>query len=120
MEFKERKAIYLQLADYLCLDILQEVYKEEERIPSVREFAAQMEVNSNTAVRTYEWMQQKDIIYTRRGLGYFVKKGAKDIIRHMRRDEFLNDYLPELFRNMQALGISMEEVEEEWRKNNNN
>lgn len=118
MEFKERKAIYLQLAERLCLEILQSRYGEDERIPSVREFAAQMEVNANTAVRSYEWMQQKGIIHTRRGLGYFVSPGAKAVIETMRREEFINTHLPELFANMQALHISMEDVEAEWRKFN--
>lgn len=112
MEFKERKAIYLQLADLLCLDILRGRYEEDGRIPSVREFAAQMEVNANTAVRAYEWMQTKNIIYTRRGLGYFVSPGAKAAIERMRKDEFIHEHLPELFANMQALGITMEEVVE--------
>lgn len=120
MEFQERKAIYLQLADHLCLDILQGTYKEDERIPSVRDFAADMEVNANTAVRTYEWMQMKEIIYTKRGLGYFVAPDAKAIIARMRREEFMNETLPALFRSMDALGISIEDVEREWvsRKHN--
>ena len=116
MEFQERKAIYLQLADHLCLDILQEAYKEDERIPSVRDYAAMMEVNANTAVRTYEWMQSKNIIYTKRGLGYFVAPGAKQIIENMRKEEFMNEHLPSLFRDMRALGISIEDVTAEWEK----
>ncbi len=114
MEFQQRKAIYLQLADNLCLDILQGVYKPDGRIPSVRDFAMQMEVNSNTAVRTYEWLQTKGIIYTRRGLGYFVSAEAPGLIAGMRKAEFMNDHLPNLFRNMRALGISIGDVVKEW------
>ena len=51
MEFQNSKAIYLQLADHLCLAILNGTYPEDERIPSVRDFAASVEVNANTAVR---------------------------------------------------------------------
>lgn len=114
MELQERKAIYLQLADRLCLDILQGVYKADERIPSVREFSAQMEVNANTAVRAYDWMQQQGVIYTRRGLGYFVAEDACHIIATMRKREFMDDSLPQLFTNMRALGISIAEVAELW------
>lgn len=114
MELQERKAIYLQLADRLCLDILQDVYQADERIPSVREFSSQMEVNANTAVRAYEWMQLQGIIYTRRGLGYFVAQDAKHIIATMRKQSFIGEYLPKLFTDMKALGISIHEVDELW------
>ena len=114
MEFQNSKAIYLQLADHLCLAILSEQYREDERIPSVRDFAASVEVNANTAVRTYEWLQQQDIIYTKRGLGYLVAPGAKAKIQQMRRDVFMNDDLPALFQNMRALGIGIGEVEQQW------
>lgn len=114
MEFLNNKAIYLQLADHLCLGILQDEYKEDERIPSVREFAASVEVNANTAVRAYEWLQQQDIIFTRRGLGYFVTPGAREHIRQMRRAAFLDEELPALFQNMCALGIEIGEIEQQW------
>lgn len=116
MEFQNNKAIYLQLADHLCLAILQGQYGEEERIPSVRDFAAGVEVNANTAVRAYEWLQQQDIIYTKRGLGYFVAPGAKKKIQDMRRTAFINDDLPALFQNMQALGIGISEIEQHWKQ----
>ena len=116
MEFQNSKAIYLQLADHLCLSILNGTYPEDERIPSVREFSANVEVNANTAVRAYEWLQQQDIIYTKRGLGYFVSPGAKAKIQQMRREAFMNTDLPALFQNMQALGIEIGEIEQQWRK----
>lgn len=116
MEFQNSKAIYLQLADHLCLAILNGTYPEDERIPSVRDFAASVEVNANTAVRAYEWLQQQEIIYTKRGLGYFVSPGAKAKIQAMRRKAFMNDDLPALFLNMQALGIEIGEIEQEWRR----
>lgn len=114
MEFQNSKAIYLQLADHLCLAILNGTYPEDERIPSVRDFAASVEVNANTAVRAYEWLQQQDIIYTKRGLGYFVAPGAKAKIQEMRRTAFINDELPALFQNMRALGIEIGEIEQHW------
>ena len=101
-------------ADHLCLAILNGTYPEDERIPSVRDFAASVEVNANTAVRAYEWLQQQDIIYTRRGLGYFVAPGAKERIRQMRRTAFLSEELPSLFQSMRALGIEIGEIEQQW------
>lgn len=79
MNFKESKAIYLQIADRICDEILLGQYQEEERIPSVREYAAMVEVNANTAMRSFDYLQSQDIIYNKRGIGYFCffrRKGA--------------------------------------------
>ena len=81
MEFKNHKPIFLQIAERICDEILQGHYPEGERMPSVREYAAEVEVNVNTVVRSYDWLSQKDIIYNRRGMGYFASPGAKDTIR---------------------------------------
>lgn len=110
MNFKESKAIYLQIADRLCDEILTGQYPEEERIPSVREYAAQVEVNANTVVRSYDYLQQNEIIYNKRGIGYFVEKGAAEHIREMRKKVFMNEELPELFRKMKTLNIPMDEI----------
>ena len=56
MKFKESKSIYLQIADRIMDEILHDTYKEEERIPSVREYAAMVEVNANTMMRTYDYL----------------------------------------------------------------
>ncbi|MEM9675942.1 MAG: GntR family transcriptional regulator, partial [Bacteroidota bacterium] len=63
MKFNDQQAIYLQIADYICEQILLEKWSVEERIPSVRDLAAMMEVNPNTVVRSYDFLQQRDIIY---------------------------------------------------------
>ncbi|MCD8235797.1 MAG: GntR family transcriptional regulator [Prevotellaceae bacterium] len=115
MDFKEKKVIYLQIAEMLCDDILLKKYPEGERIPSVREYAATVEVNANTVVRAYEWLQAQEIIFIKRGLGYFVEEGAREAIATMRRKEFLNESLPEVFRAMRTLGITMEEVAERFK-----
>ena len=61
MKFKESKSIYLQIADRINDEILQGQYAEEGRIPSVREYAATVEVNANTVVRTYDYLQGQEI-----------------------------------------------------------
>ena len=113
MQFKDNKAIYLQIADLICEDILNDRLLEDERIPSVREYAAIVEVNVNTCARAYDWMQGQNIIYTKRGLGYFVCCGAKDVIRKMKRQTFLTETLPEVARQMASLDITMEELNNE-------
>ena len=103
MKFKESKSIYLQIADRICDEILQGQYKEEERIPSVREYAATVEVNANTVVRSFDYLQNQEIIYNKRGLGYFVSQGAVGHILELRKEIFLRDELPEFFRQLKTL-----------------
>lgn len=110
MDFKENKAIYLQIAERLMDEILQDLYKEEDRIPSVREYAANVEVNVNTCVRSYDWLCQHDIIFTKRGLGYFVSAGAKEHILTVRKQEFFDEFLPELIQKMITLNIDKQEI----------
>ena len=111
MKFKESKSIYLQIADRICDEILQGQYKEEERIPSVREYAAMVEVNANTVVRSFDYLQGQDIIYNKRGLGYFVAPGGRERILELRKAVFLRDELPEFFRQLKMLDIPLSDVE---------
>ncbi len=110
MTFTNEKAIYLQMADRLCDEILADTYKDDDRIPSVREYAVMLEVNTNTAVKTYDELARANIIYNKRGLGYFVTPGAKEQILQARKREFMDNKLPEMFRQMRLLGINREEV----------
>jgi DNA-binding transcriptional regulator YhcF (GntR family) len=113
-QFHSDKAIYLQIADRLCDEILQGHYKADDRIPSVREYAVMVEVNTNTAVKAYEQLARAGIIYNKRGLGYFVSAEARLQILQTRRAEFMNETLPEVFRRMKMLGIKMEDVEKAY------
>ena len=110
MKFKESRPIYLQIADRICDEIHQGIYPEDGRIPSVREYAALVEVNANTVVRTYDYLQSQEIIYTRRGLGYFVSPGARKKIFSLRKAAFLSTELPEFFKQLRTLGIPIEEI----------
>ena len=111
MEFKNNKPIFLQIADHICYEILQGKYPEGERLPSVREYAAEVEVNVNTVVRSYDWLNQKNIIFNRRGMGYYVGEGALETIRQNLHEAFFQETLPEFVEQMQKLNISVEEVE---------
>ena len=110
MAFNNDKAIFLQMADRLCDEILAGNYQDDERIPSVREYAVMLQVNTNTAVKAYESLSRDGIIYNKRGLGYFVTSGAKQQIMEARKREFMEQTLPELFRNMQLLDIKIDDV----------
>lgn len=114
MTFNNDKAIYIQMADRLCDDILAGTYSDDDRVPSVREYAVSLEVNTNTAVKAYDQLARDGIIYNRRGLGYFVTPGARDSITQARRKAFLDTTLPSLFRDMRLLGIGIDDIVKEW------
>ena len=116
MIFTNDKAIYIQMADRLCDEILSGKFKDDDRIPSVREYAVLLEVNTNTAVKAYEQLAREEIIYNKRGLGYFVTKGARKQILKVRKQEFMKERLPELFRQMNLLDITIEDVAEAYKK----
>src|SRR3546814_14711994 len=100
MEFKSKDAIYMQIADYVNEHILLGRWAVNERIPSVRELATDIQVNPNTVRRTYEHLQQSSVIFTKRGIGFFVAEQAKRHIKKQQRERFLDRELPEFFRNM--------------------
>jgi len=111
MNFKENKAIYLQIADRICDEIIFGQYAEEERIPSVREYASMVEVNSNTTMRSFDYLQSQDIIYNKRGIGYFVSSGAKKLILSLRKKRFLDEDIDWFFHQIYTLDIPMDEIE---------
>lgn len=111
MNFKESRAIYLQIADRICDDILLGQYEEEWRIPSVREYASIVEVNANTVMRSYEYLQSQEVIYNKRGIGFFVASGAKELIHSLRKELFLKEEVDGFLRQLYTLGISIKEVE---------
>ncbi|EFI36397.1 transcriptional regulator, GntR family [Bacteroides sp. 3_1_23] len=106
MNFKESKAIYLQIADRICDEILLGQLGEEERIPSVREYAAIVEVNANTVMRSFDYLQSQNIIYNKRGIGYFVATGARELIHSLRKDIFFEGGIGLFFQADQDVGYS--------------
>lgn len=115
-DFRQDKAIYLQMAERICDGILNGEYPPGERIPSVRELSVMLSVNANTVVRTYDTLSQEGIVHTRRGLGYFVAEDAREKILQGRKSRFMDETLPELFRQMRLLDIPMETVVQKWKQ----
>lgn len=101
---------FVQIADWVCDRILVGDFIAEGRIPSVRELAEQMEVNPNTISRSYERLQRQELIYTQRGMGYFVSEGAREQILAQRRKTFFEETIPELKTEMERLRITPEEL----------
>ena len=110
MDFKKQKPIYQQIADTLCERIVAGEWKGEERISSVRDIAIQLGVNPNTVMRTFEYLQGAEIIYNKRGVGYFVASDASDKILKLHRQEFLEEELPVFLQKMKMLGLSLDDI----------
>ena len=116
MQFKENQTIYLQIAERISDEILLGHYATGARIPSVREYAALVEVNANTVMRSYEFLQTQGIIFNKRGIGFFVSPDAKIKIREYRRNEFLKNELPRFFMQIYTLHIPMDEIDSMYRE----
>jgi DNA-binding transcriptional regulator YhcF (GntR family) len=110
MEFKDNEAIYLQIAAFVCENILAGKWVAGQKILSVRDLAVELEVNPNTVMRSYEFLQGLEIIFNKRGLGLFVAEDGFEKVKAYRKQNFVEQNLPELFKNMYLLGISMEEI----------
>ncbi|WAC12361.1 GntR family transcriptional regulator [Dyadobacter pollutisoli] len=116
MEFKDKQSIYLQIADYLCEQILLGKWPPGERIPSVRDLASALEVNPNTVMRTYDFLQTREIIFNKRGIGYSAEDNANEKILNYRKERFLESELPEFFKTLYLLNVSIEEIEARYSK----
>ena len=110
MEFNDNRSIYIQIYDSICERILGGELKADERIMSVREYGAEIGVNPNTVMRSYEKLTSEGIIYNKRGIGYFVSTDARDIVLQAQRQAFIERELPAIRKRMQLLGIDFSEL----------
>ncbi len=121
MEFRDKQAIYLQIAEYVCEQILLNKWHLGEKVVSIRELAIAIEVNPNTVQRAYDFLQQREIITNKRGIGYFVEDDALERILNFRKEQFIQNELPFFFRNLYLLKMDFKEVKqlyEQFKKDN--
>lgn len=111
MTFKENCPIYIQMADRLCDEILAGTYAADERVPGVREYSVLLQVNVNTTVKAYDLLSQRGIIYSRRGMGYFVAPEARNLIIEERKQNFRCHVLPYFIQQLFQLHIPFAEVQ---------
>jgi len=110
MKFRETPAIYIQIEDYVSEQVFLGKWKLGEKIISIRDLAVELEVNPNTVQRAYEFLQQREIISNRRGVGYFVEEEAKERIISFRRDQFMENELPVFLKNIYLLKVDLREI----------
>jgi len=107
MEFDNNKPIYIQIADNICDRVLSGQIKPGDRIPSVRDWGAEIGVNPNTVARSYEVLSSRGVIINQRGIGFFVVNDALDVIRNAEKKKFLNEDLPVFLKRADWLGIDL-------------
>lgn len=110
MNFNDNKPIYLQIADSLMDSIVRGELPDESRLPSVRDYAIEAGVNPNTVMRTFVWLQQQELIYMKRGIGYFVAPNACARILQMRKEYFFDHEANYFFDRLSSFGISPEQL----------
>lgn len=110
MNFDDHKPIYLQISDTICEKILNDEYREEERIPSIRELGTMFGVNPNTVMRSYEYLKSIDIIYDKRGVGFFISPNARKAAKKMYKQEFIETELPAIIKKIKLLDIDVDEI----------
>lgn len=110
MNFNDNKPIYLQIADSLMDSIVRGDLPDESRLPSVRDYAIEAGVNPNTVMRTFVWLQQQELIYMKRGIGYFVAPNACARILQMRKEYFFDHEANYFFDRLSSFGITPEQL----------
>ena len=119
MNFTKNQTIYMQIADYLSEQILRGELKAGDKVPSVRELAATIEVNPNTVMRTFTYLQDQAIIFNKRGIGNFVSDDAFKITQKMKKETFIQQYLPDFFKMMDLLKMDFKDLEKVYKQQKN-
>lgn len=106
------KPIYIQIAEWLEDEIINGDIEEEEQVLSTNQFASMYNVNPATVGKGLNMLVNEDILYKKRGIGMFVKTGAKDLLIKKRKDNFFKDYIETLIFEAKKLGITTDELVE--------
>ena len=109
-EWNDSQPIYRQLRDQVVAMILDGVLKEGDVLPSVRTVAADYRVNPLTVLKGYQQLVDEQLVETRRGLGMFVKAGARELLLKSERQKFLDEEWPRVSATIQRLGLKPEEL----------
>ena len=109
-EWNDNQPIYRQLRDRVVAMILDGVLKEGDPLPSVRTVAADYRLNPLTVLKGYQELVDEELVEKRRGLGMFVKDGARNLLLRGERQKFLAEEWPRIYETIQRLGLNPEEL----------
>jgi GntR family transcriptional regulator len=109
-EWNDSQPIYRQLRDLVVAMILDRVLNEGDPLPSVRHVAAEYRVNPLTVLKSFQQLADEQLVEKRRGLGMFIKPGARDLLLQGERQKFLTEQWPRVCATIQRLGLTAEEL----------
>lgn len=110
IDFASDSSIYVQLVDIIKRGIVNGEYKGERQIPSTTEVSINFKINPATVGKAYAVLVNEDLIYKKRGLGMFVKEGAKEKLLLSRKMEFCHAYIESMIHEAKILNITQEEI----------
>ncbi|MCZ0717431.1 GntR family transcriptional regulator [Aerococcus kribbianus] len=102
--------IFLQISQFIEDEIMSGALSSHDKVPSMNEFARNMEVNPATAGKGLNALVVKGVLYKKRGVGMFVTPEAKDIITQERRQHFIEQSVPAFVKEGRALSLNDEEL----------
>ena len=109
-EWNDNQPIYRQLRDLVVAMILDGTLKEGEPLPSVRQIAAEYRVNPITVLKSFQELVEEDLVEKQRGLGMFVRKGARNAALRSERNKFLSEEWPRILESIERLGLTVEQL----------
>jgi GntR family transcriptional regulator len=109
-EWNDSQPIYRQLRDRVVALILDGVLKDGDALPSVRNVAAEYRVNPITVLKGYQELVDEQLVEMKRGLGMFIKPGARDLLLQGEREKFLTEQWPRVYATIQRLGLTPKEL----------
>ena len=102
--------IYIQIAQSIEDNILKDIFKENEMIPSTTEISVRYKINPATVGKGFNILVDEGIIYKKRGIGMFVAEGSKELLMNKRKERFFKDYIVALVEEAKKLNISKEDI----------
>jgi len=109
-EWNDSQPIYRQLRDRAVAMILDGVLKEGDPLPSVRNVAADYRINPLTVLKGYQELVDEQLVESKRGLGMFVKAGARSLLLQNERQKFLAEEWPRVYATIERLGLKPNEL----------
>jgi GntR family transcriptional regulator len=111
-EWKENQPIYRQLRELVVERIMDGSFVEGEAIPSVRQVAADYQVNHLTVGKAYQELVELGLLQKRRGLGMYVTEGARSALTRQEQQQFIDEELPAFAERARMLGLDLDKVVE--------
>lgn len=102
--------IFLQIRQQIIELILNKTIAEGEAVPSIRQIATDLSVNPLTVTKAYQALVDTEIVEKKRGLGMYVKAGARAALLKQEREKFLSEDWPRILKQIEALGLKTEDL----------